>query len=414
MVVVVTTTTTTNLMMCCSLMMMMMMMMATAAAAAPPIDTNAAEIFAQHHQHARRRAHFGKPAAAAPLPLSLNQLSNHMFYPEKDQRVLFYLASAQSISTCPSRDIQYTDARPSAYIPGAYYIPHTKIIASGRRCGTGKQGEYMMMIPGQWLASPVGADIANATAAYKALTLSPQIYNVFMYLLSMDQQSLYVGVELTRNRVCGGKIHWSKGSVFLYLKADKTNIDFRQYGYIRDGEDAMLAFNNKSASGSSPPCLYKNSLIPGPSTSPLPTPTPVPGAVPSSSPNAFDRPGVIRESPPAVTTTLPPTLSEKKMSTTSQATRPASTNPMRTTPATMTMSTSGRPSSSTKKAMTTGTGTPVNSATSKRILTSVGTTKSIENPAPTTQQATKVSSKTTSRPPPPPPPSRNTTEATPK
>jgi Hint module len=212
------------------------------------------------------------------------QMAERLFYPIKSAGVAFYMAALQTYDVCSSRKIEYTDLRESTYIPGSFYIPHTKILASGIRCGSGSQKETMLLLPGNLLTDARTAQIANASDAYAIIRATARISNTFNSLSSVDP--IYVGVEVYSDRVCGGKVHWPKGSVFMFVNAENKNIDFRQYGFILNGEDAMLSYKGNTSSPSA--CVYKNSVIPGPNMSALPTPSGIPIPAASSSPKAYD------------------------------------------------------------------------------------------------------------------------------
>jgi hypothetical protein len=230
-------------------------------------------------------------------------LFDRAFDPEKASTEVFYMAAPQPAVSCPSRSVAYTDIVPSAAALGTFYAPHTKIIASGQRCGTGLPSEYMWLVPGTLLADPTTAFNGNVTEAFKALQIYPRVRTTFEELSQVDL--VYVGLELSSDRVCNGTVHWPRDSLFLFIGPELKQIDFSSYGFIYDGEKAMVGYQAMDPIPSA--CVYKTSLRAGPNMTALPTPSGSPPPAPSSSPNALEGLAVLPPSPADFTTPPPET-----------------------------------------------------------------------------------------------------------
>jgi hypothetical protein len=216
--------------------------------------------------------------------LPFEEASRSVFDPSKDVSKVYYKAAALPPDMCSSRSIEHTNVVPSSDAPGSFYVPHTKIIASGQRCGTGLQSEYMWVIPGRFLTDPVAAYNTNVSSAFKALQIYPRVRTTFSSLSKID--AVYVGFELSSDRVCNGTVHWTQGSMFIFIGANNKEIDFHSYGFVYVGEDAMLGY--KAMDPIPSVCVYKTSLKSAPKQTPLPSPSGSPPPAPSSSPNAFE------------------------------------------------------------------------------------------------------------------------------
>jgi Hint module len=210
-----------------------------------------------------------------------------VFNPNTASGVTFYKAANIPAPTCPTYKLVHEEILESNAVKSSYLAPHTKIVHDGVRCGTlGNGQEYMWLIPSLLLMDERSATAAGVLDAFKLMKSNARASSAFSSLVNVDP--IFVGVELHADRVCGGKIAYPKGSIFFFIQAEGKHLDLGSLAWINNNENAMLGYQPPRAEGeNSMLCVYKNSVVPGPTATPLPSPAAITSPAASSSPNAF-------------------------------------------------------------------------------------------------------------------------------
>lgn len=154
-----------------------------------------------------------------------------------------------------------------------YVIPHSAITHDGRRCGTGKKTDYIILAPGRMVSSGQIASIHGLTPLYKAISANSRAKNAFKVLRGLDP--VYVGVEFNGPRICAGETIYPKNTVIFFVipKPQSQHLNFG-FAYLHVLEVGMLTvLPDKNI------CLLKESrrLGPGQVRFSTPTPSPSPG-----------------------------------------------------------------------------------------------------------------------------------------
>jgi Hint module len=208
-----------------------------------------------------------------------------VFQPQTQANVKFLRAANIPAPDCPSHSMTFEDLKSLPDNPQTFVVPHTKIVADGVRCGkTGANPEYLWLIPSVFLLDTKSADAGGVRAVYDLMQKNARMNDAFKNLISVDP--LFVGVEMG-DRYCGETLMWAQNSLYIYVQAENKIINFAAFGWIANNENAMLAYHAPVGQERSKLCIYKDSAIPGPSTTPIPSPPAVTVPLVSPSPGAF-------------------------------------------------------------------------------------------------------------------------------
>lgn len=152
---------------------------------------------------------------------------------------------------------------------GIFIIPHKVIFHDGVRCGTEKSDEYMLLVPSERIANAQTAAFNNLLTLYAILAANERAINAFRVLNGIDP--IYVGFELTRDRVCGTNVI-PQNSVYLFITPGRNDINFG-FAYLGRAELGMVVVRPDEQL-----CMYKQSRRLGPGQPEFGTPTPSPTA----------------------------------------------------------------------------------------------------------------------------------------
>jgi Hint module len=250
----------------------------------------------------------GCASLAAATSLEVDQGASpavRVFNPVAQKNVKFFKASAAlTAPDCPSYYIEMQDTKEHPTVKGTYVVPHSLIVADGVRCGkTGQATEYLWLIPSTLLLDAKSADLGGVRQVYDTLKTNARFSEAFSKLISVDP--LFIGIDMG-DRHCGDKVMWPRNSGFIYVQAENKVINFGALGWIAPGENGMLGYQTPVDGARSVLCIYKDSVKPGPSATPLPSPPPFP-AVSGAPANPFGifpgidpTPSPVPTPPPAV------------------------------------------------------------------------------------------------------------------
>ncbi|CAN8073040.1 unnamed protein product [Agarophyton chilense] len=160
-------------------------------------------------------------------------------------------------------------------------IPHSAIVHDGMRCGTGHPLEYMFIIPASKLTDETTADSNGVLNVFQILSANPRALNAFNVLNDIDP--VHVGVEANRPRICGEKVMFTVGTIFIFLRTRTGASDLNfGFAYLAATELGMVSVKTDEQL-----CLYKETRKLAPGQDPLPTPTPSPTNVPKLPADSF-------------------------------------------------------------------------------------------------------------------------------
>lgn len=227
---------------------------------------------------------------------------SRLFDPTKAGAITYYRAAKVGPPICPSNTTMFESVRPHENVQKSFVVRHNEMLLDGIRCGSnGTENSTLWIVPSTYVQDNKSASLAGTTAVYNALFGNTRARGAFQNLIAVDP--VFVGVELMSDRICGDTVRWRKNSVFLFIQAEGKVLDFSSYGWINEGENAILSYAPPVGSNLSTLCVYKNSINPGPNISPFITPSPSPNPnvtvspSPTASASATPSPSVTEDKP---------------------------------------------------------------------------------------------------------------------
>lgn len=193
--------------------------------------------------------------------------SSRVFIPLMLKRKTLYRGStAEPGIQCQSYNIIHENIMPVKSRPDVFWIPHSLIIQDGIRCGTGRKNEYLLVVSGRDIARKSTAEARGLAKVFWELVSNERAFNAFGALHAIDP--LHVGFEMTAHRTCGGKIVYSKGTVFLFVSSSlsKLNLGFASFRTRQIGMISVL--NNQNL------CAYQDDFVESNFIPSSPSPTP--------------------------------------------------------------------------------------------------------------------------------------------
>lgn len=152
---------------------------------------------------------------------------------------------------------------------GVFVIPHKLIFHDGVQCGTQNPDEYTILVPSERITNAQTAAFNNLLTLYAILAANERAINAFRVLDGIDP--IYVGFELTSDRVCGSNII-PQNSIYLFIIPGRNDINFG-FAYLGRAEMGMVLVRPDEQL-----CMYKQSRRLGPGQPAFETPTPSPSA----------------------------------------------------------------------------------------------------------------------------------------
>lgn len=188
-----------------------------------------------------------------------------VFRPAQLQRVHLNKASTERDGIqCPSANILHEKIGPVPLRGDVFWVPHSLIVQNGVRCGTGKPTEYMLVVNGADIVKREMAEARGLKFVWDELMTNKRGMSSFNALNAIDP--VYVGIEATAHRQCGGKILYPRGSVFLFISPSMTNINLG-FAYFPKFSVGMLSvLNNQNL------CAYVNGVPRHADKKPTPSP----------------------------------------------------------------------------------------------------------------------------------------------
>lgn len=155
-------------------------------------------------------------------------------------------------------------------LPSAYVIPHAAIRHNGEDCGTNRNDEYVLLVPGERLLTAEQATTNGLLAIYQVLNANARAKNALTVLNDLDP--VYVGIELNRPRICGGVEVFPRYTFYFFINVSPgaRDLNFR-FAYLGTQELGLVTIKPDEQL-----CLLKESRNLGPGQSPFATPTPSP------------------------------------------------------------------------------------------------------------------------------------------
>lgn len=220
------------------------------------------------------------------------QTTARVFKPAQMQRVVLKKASTERDGIqCPSANIIHEKIGPIPLRGDVFWVPHSLIVQNGVRCGTGKSSEYMLVVNGADIAKEEIASARGLKFVWDELATNKRGMSSFNALNAIDP--VYVGIEATAHRQCGGKILYPRGSVFLFISPSLTNINLG-FAYFPKFSVGMLSvLNNQNL------CAYVNGVPRHTDKKPSPSPVQSVAAAPAK-PFALTAPKVSALPTPSV------------------------------------------------------------------------------------------------------------------
>ncbi len=167
---------------------------------------------------------------------------------------------------CQASTILHEEVQPLPSRSDVFWVPHSRIVVDGQRCGTGRPNEYMLIVAGRDLAKRAVADERGLARVYTDLLCNSRGMHVFMMLHAIDK--VHVGVEISAHRICGGRVVYSRGTTFVFVSSSisKLNLGFASLRKRQVGMVAVL--NNQNM------CAYQDDFVDNKLAVPSPSVTP--------------------------------------------------------------------------------------------------------------------------------------------
>lgn len=249
--------------------------------------------------------------------------AERVFVPMQLRGTMLYEGSLKDSGIqCQASTILHEELRLLPNRSDVFWIPHSRIVVDGQRCGTGRAEEYMIIVPGRDLAKRAVAEERGLARVYAELLSNARGMHVFMMLHAIDK--VFLGFEISAHRHCGGRVVYSRGTTFVFVSSStsKLNIGFAVF---RKRQVAMVAvLNNQNMCAYQDDFADNNLAVPSPSVTPSIPVTPAPsGAFQLKIPNLAE----IESPSPTPSKIVKPSISPRSITdggaTTSPSTSPS-------------------------------------------------------------------------------------------